>query len=827
MPNWSFGKSIKTQLIVLLFGLTFVCIGVIGYLGVRAIIDSGAEAERITSEATQQRVESFLIETTTATASKNSVLFRNIQNQVTTAAAYTKNVFDNPQNFTTGWRFNEHVFKQPSGQWWNSRDELANILIGAYVEPDPAMKRKIELLHNLDLLALQMLKGEPNAVALYFIGTRGESFYYPNIDLGSIIPPDLDPSTLEFFTVANPKNDPKKTVKWTKVYDDPAGNGLTITASHPVYTSDNAFSGVMSIDVTLSNIAKNIEDYSPIESSYAFLVDNEGRAIALPKQAYLDILGRQPKEGEFGPDLKGVTGDFGAVFKEMRAGKSGFGEVKTDDNDLYVAYAPVSGTPFSLAIAAKVSSTLKVVGDLRSQVKNLTNSVLYFQILPIAVIILVFVWLLGFIYIRFVTGPISAMTVHARKIMGGDFSPSNIEAKSDNEVGELATAFNKMTGELAKSYQDLKNKVTELGDAKAKDEAILNSIGEGVVVTDARGKIVLINVAASELLGTGSDELIGKEYSDYKLFDASGKQLEPSERPIMLALKSVNRVERDVQSIRSQGIKSSLAVTAAPVVQEGEVIGAVEILRDVTKEKEIDRVKTEFITVASHQLRTPLSAIKWFGEMLLTGDAGKLKGQQVEFVRNISESTDRMIELVNALLNISRLESGHVVVDPHPTDLRLLIEGILGELRAKADEHKIKLEVTIQEPLPKVNIDAQLVSQVYLNLLSNAIKYTQAEGKVDLKVTLKDDEILTEVSDSGLGVPEAEQAKMFQKFFRGSNITKVETDGTGLGLYFTKAIIESSGGRIWFKSEEGKGTTFWFTLPAKGEKASGNKVDIE
>jgi PAS domain S-box-containing protein len=376
---------------------------------------------------------------------------------------------------------------------------------------------------------------------------------------------------------------------------------------------------------------------------------------------------------------------------------------------------------------------------------------------------------------------------------------------------------------LMKVVYDLELAKTLAEAREAKDQAILSNVGDGLIVTDAAGNILMINKVATAMMRVEDGEVDGKViYEKFPLYDQNGEFVPRERRPIFLVLHTGQRVKESFEFRRSDGTKFFIDITATSVMQSGKLTGAIAIIRDVTKEKDVDRMKTEFISLASHQLRTPLSAINWFSEMLLAGDAGPLSDPQKEFAQNIIDSTRRMIDLVNALLNISRIESGRIIVDPKLTDLSKLLDGIVHDLKGKIEERQQNLAVSVYHDLPLINI-----GQVYLNLLTNAIKYTSKGGDISVLVSRKGDELISQVSDNGYGIPKSEQGRMFQKFFRATNIAKVETDGTGLGMYLIKAIIESSGGKIWFESEEGKGTTFWFSLPMSGMKARAGEVSLE
>lgn len=409
----------------------------------------------------------------------------------------------------------------------------------------------------------------------------------------------------------------------------------------------------------------------------------------------------------------------------------------------------------------------------------------------------------------------------AERIANGDFSRT-LPVKSGDEVGRLAEAFNKMALRLKDSY-------SRLAFERQRDETLLESINDGLIAIDSYGKIVLVNSMAVEILELDDrTTLSGRQIDDVlKVSSQDDKPLPSDYHPAHEAYETAQSVNESFTYHKKDGRKIAIQVGMSPVVLDGKAAGVIMVVRDVTREREVDRMKTEFISLASHQLRTPLSAIKWFSEMLLSGDAGKLTADQAEFAKNVADSTERMIDLVNSLLNISRIESGRIMIDPKPTDLSELVNGIVNDLKAKTEERKQTLVVSVHKELPKINLDARLIGQVYLNLLTNAVKYTPKGGEVSVFVSRKGDDLVSQISDNGYGIPKAEQGKMFQKFFRATNVSKVETDGTGLGLYLIKAVIESSGGKIWFESEEGKGTTFWFSLPMSGMKPKEGEVTLD
>jgi signal transduction histidine kinase len=224
--------------------------------------------------------------------------------------------------------------------------------------------------------------------------------------------------------------------------------------------------------------------------------------------------------------------------------------------------------------------------------------------------------------------------------------------------------------------------------------------------------------------------------------------------------------------------------------------------------------QSDFINLTSHQLRTPLSGTKWLLELLQKPNTGVLNKKQKDFIEKIDSENERMIALVNDLLEVTRIEAGQTKLYLQPTDLAPVIRGLLKEKEKEVKKKKLQIVFTTeQEPLPAVRTELNKIKQALSNLISNAIAYTPEGGKITIDVQTQDGMMLISISDTGVGIPKDQQKDIFTKFFRGTNVTSLETTGTGLGLYISRAFIEASGGKLWFKSIEGKGTTFYFTLP--------------
>jgi PAS domain S-box-containing protein len=352
-------------------------------------------------------------------------------------------------------------------------------------------------------------------------------------------------------------------------------------------------------------------------------------------------------------------------------------------------------------------------------------------------------------------------------------------------------------------------------EQRAETEALFTSIGDGAIATDEFGRITRVNPRALEILGYSDRELIG-EWFPRKIIglDDQGHMINLIDRPITQAFLTGRNISHKMHYRCKDGSTVPVAINVSPILLQGRPLGAIEVFRDITLEEEVDRMKSEFISLAAHQLRTPLSAIKTYSHMLIDGYMGDITKPQRQSLQTIIGATNRMNELISTLLNITRIESGTVAVTIKQFALDKLAEEVLSELSLLATERSISLSMDRRGTAStSVRTDGVVFKEILTNLVSNAIKYTPEGGSVKVTVSGRKGDVQVSVVDTGWGIPDLAQEQVFSKFFRAHNIVKRETTGTGLGLYLVKGLVEELGGKIWFTSREGEGTSFFISLP--------------
>jgi len=390
-----------------------------------------------------------------------------------------------------------------------------------------------------------------------------------------------------------------------------------------------------------------------------------------------------------------------------------------------------------------------------------------------------------------------------------------LKKELERKVEERTRDLKLSNKEIEKSRNALMNILEDEEEAKkeAEDErdktlAIFESFPEGILFFDSQNKLSYVNNIIGDFLGINIKKGIGQHIEKLKEISS----LEPLVKIIGTDIKEIDKKELQLKN------NLILEISSILIMREDRKIGTLVILRDITREKIIERLKTEFVSISAHQLRTPLSAVKWTLKMILDGDLGDISEEQREFLLKTYKSNQRMISLINDLLNVTRIEEGRFIYKTISQDIVKIAKEAFISCSSLAKRKKIILSFQKSNiKIPNASVDSEKISIVFQNLLDNAIHYTKQGGKVimSLKYLKRKKQILITVKDTGVGIPKDQQKRVFKKFFRAGNALKTETVGTGLGLFISKNIVEAHHGKIWFESIENKGTKFYFTIPAE------------
>jgi signal transduction histidine kinase len=386
-----------------------------------------------------------------------------------------------------------------------------------------------------------------------------------------------------------------------------------------------------------------------------------------------------------------------------------------------------------------------------------------------------------------------------------------VPEKGAGEVGQLAGAFNAMSRSLAEQRRSLASQNVDLERLANVLRAVLDSTVDGILLTDASGHVQLANRPLTEMtrdLGMTFDGTVTE-----RLLSVADRMKDPDEfREAMIALQSnpdgssFNEFEDLVNRHVYQG-------WTAPVRDDqGVFLGRIWTLRDVTEQRELDRLKDDFVATVSHELRTPLTSMMGFLQMIRDGEAGELSAEQDRFLSIVYRSSERLQRLVGDLLFVSRLDSGGLQLNLQPVYVDEVLREAAETVQGIVRSHDLTL-VTDFGPVPPVDADRERLSQLFANLLSNSVKFTPAGGRITARTYSNDGVVVAEIEDTGIGIPAIEQERLFQRFFRSSTAQAQAIPGTGLGLVISKAIAEAHGGEIYVRSEPGVGTSFSVALP--------------
>lgn len=380
----------------------------------------------------------------------------------------------------------------------------------------------------------------------------------------------------------------------------------------------------------------------------------------------------------------------------------------------------------------------------------------------------------------------------------------NISSKELTEINQ------ELRKEKEVVEQKVRKRTAELEDERLKLTSVTAHMADGAILLDPHGQMLFSNRAMQHMLGlkdSENDKTLERLFKKFEKVNLKENAIQcvTAEEPMQLS-----GVESDTN------IYNILFRHVAAEEHRRSIVGVLIFMRDITEETLLERSKSELVAVASHQLRTPLTAMRGNVEMLVDESYGKLNTEQHELLDDIQMSAIRLITMVNDMLDITKIEKGDLEMTPEKLNISEITDSVLSDLADYAKRHEFTVQHKKSGENPQIYGDKMRVRQVLQNLIDNAIKYSRHPGKLDISYTSKKDGYLElALSDNGIGIPKAEQPKMFGRFYRASNTARTTSSGSGLGLYIVKSIIEQMGGAIRFESEEGVGTTFFVTFPTK------------
>ncbi|MCD8506476.1 MAG: cell wall metabolism sensor histidine kinase WalK [Alkalibacterium thalassium] len=400
---------------------------------------------------------------------------------------------------------------------------------------------------------------------------------------------------------------------------------------------------------------------------------------------------------------------------------------------------------------------------------------------------------------RALTKPIKEMQIQTRQIADGDYS-GTLKVYGEDELGQLAGLINDLSDDVAEAQESIDAERRRLN-------SVLTHMTDGVVATDRRGKIIIINDMAQTMLGRTDEEAIGEN-----LLSVLNVEEE-------ITLRTILEKQDDVLVNASEGGVATLLRASFSLIQResGFISGIVCVLHDVTEQERIDEERKQFVSNVSHELRTPLTSMRSYIEALADGawEDPELAPRFLEVTQN---ETDRMIRMIQDLLHLSRIDSGKSPLELEIVDITEMVDHVLNRFdmlihSAEYETRNYRIHKELLREAIFVEVDPDRMIQVLDNIMNNAIKYSPDGGTITGRMHKTDDAVIISISDEGMGIPKADLNKIFTRFYRVDRARSRAMGGSGLGLAISKEVVEQHGGRIWAESKEGKGTTFYLSLP--------------
>lgn len=454
--------GIGARLTLILLIISVVSIAVLVYFSVNTILSAGESAQQASTEVLREQSKSYLLQLTEGFANNFDIQIEQVRDDARVLGDISSDLFSNPEayNRDAHWLAADHMFVADGGQYMNIGDDLSSVFVPSSVKVTDELDAIIEQSAYLDDEFASVLQSNPNTVAVYLITKEDITRYYPNIILGEIVPPDYSPAADIFFQIGTPENNRNREVVWTPVYDDPADQGFLVSAIAPIYSDEYEFLGVIGIDLSLSELTETVQNAQIATSGYLFLVDSDGRILALPDQGKYDLFGVKIDTDLYSDDSSNLVHGFSPIIQRMVGGENGFQVLNFGDEEIFVAFAPLEGTGWSLASVTRADEMLRAGVELQEQLGIESRNLIRQQIVPYALAILIATLLLGWFLTNQMVSPIRDLAADAERIGLGDW---NVYLRVDrqDEIGILASALDKMRDQLREAFRGLEIRVAQ------------------------------------------------------------------------------------------------------------------------------------------------------------------------------------------------------------------------------------------------------------------------------------------------------------------------------------------------------------------------------
>ncbi len=760
--------SLRLKFILLVILLTAILLASLSYLASSSIYGMGQSSQDISAGALKDQAGEYLRQVTQDNAQKNDLILSGIQNVAENFAGYATESFESPEIFVPGnyWDAEEHLFSGPEEQYLNSEEELASAFSPNVSGMNDEVVRDHEVIAYLDFVVPHVQENSPDIVAIYLGTERDVTRYYPNINLGALVPPDFQVTQRPWYLSANVENNFERKVVWSPVYVDATGQGIMITAAAPVYINDDEFLGVVGIDVTLGAITLNMETAKLPGEGYFFLIDDGGHSIILPEEGYNDLMGRSSEEGEFATNLTSeARPEFTSFLDNITTEENGFTTVEINGTELFIAFSKMDNTGWALVSVVKAENILQSITKLQDEMHEATNTLIFGSILPMGFVILLIIIIVGSLLTNHIMKPVRKLSEAAQHIATGRWDVEIANPVSEDEIGQLSNSFNFMISELKKSRTELEKYSIDL---EKKIEGRTKELNEKVI------KLTKSEAANLSILEDLNETIANLEKAE--------KEIKERNMDLKVAHEKLSSLNKDLEE---------------------------KVKERTTEVEKLLLQKDEFIGQLGHDLKNPLNPLV---NLLRVLEEREHDSETKKIFEVVNRNVEYMRNLVVKTIELARLNSPNTELTINETNLLDEVNNVVEKNKLALEGNNMKINNNIDGNII-VKADKLRIEELFDNLIINAIKYSKDMGTITIDAKEDKDFVTVSIKDTGIGITEEQLSHIFDEFYKADE-ARHDFDSSGLGLPICKRIVEKHGGKIWVESPgEGGGTTFYFTIP--------------